>query len=47
MLFVHEGEGLFDTVFGPMRYGPGDYIVIPIGTTWRLDPDAGSAQRML
>ena len=22
------------------RYGPGDYIVIPIGTTWRLDPDA-------
>jgi homogentisate 1,2-dioxygenase len=30
-----------------MAYGPGDYIVIPIGTTWRLDPDAGSAQRML
>ena len=47
LLYVHEGEGLFDSVFGPMRYGPGDYIVIPIGTTWRLDPDAGSAQRML
>ncbi|MBF6605035.1 MAG: homogentisate 1,2-dioxygenase [Chloroflexi bacterium] len=47
MLFVHEGEGLFDSVFGPLRYGPGDYIVIPIGTTWRLAPDAGSEQRML
>ena len=47
MLFVHEGTGLFDSVFGPLRYGPGDYIVIPIGTTWRLAPDAGSAQRML
>jgi homogentisate 1,2-dioxygenase len=47
MLFVHEGEGLLDTVFGPLRYGPGDYLVLPIGTTWRLAPDAGSVQRML
>ena len=47
LLFVHEGEGLLDTVFGPLRYGPGDYIVIPIGTTWRLDPDGGQPQRML
>jgi homogentisate 1,2-dioxygenase len=47
MVFVHEGAGLFDTVFGPLRYGPGDYLVIPIGTTYRIEPDAGSAQRML
>jgi homogentisate 1,2-dioxygenase len=47
MLFVHEGTGVCDTVFGPLRYGPGDYLVLPIGTTWRLDPDEGSAQRML
>ena len=33
--------------FGPIRYGPGDYLVLPIGTTWRLEPDAGSPQRML
>jgi homogentisate 1,2-dioxygenase len=46
LLFVHEGNGLFDSIFGPMRYKPGDYIVIPIGTTWRLDPDEGS-QRFL
>src|SRR5215211_2920867 len=47
MLFIHEGSGVCDTVFGPLRYGPGDYLVLPIGTTWRLDPDPGSAQRIL
>jgi homogentisate 1,2-dioxygenase len=47
LLFVHEGKGLFDSVFGRLRYGPGDYIVIPIGTTWRLAPDDGSPQRLL
>src|SRR4026208_1094876 len=47
MLFVHEGTGMCNTVFGPLRYGPGDYLVLPIGTTWRLEPDAGSEQRML
>ena len=47
LLYVHEGAGLLDTNFGPIRYGPGDYLVLPIGTTWRLEPDAGSEQRML
>jgi len=47
MIFVHEGTGSWDTVFGSFRYGPGDYLVSPIGTTWRLEPDKGSAQRML
>src|SRR5258705_11815197 len=47
MLFVHEVAGVCDTNFGPLRYGPGDYLVLPIGTTWRLDPDPGSSQRML
>jgi homogentisate 1,2-dioxygenase len=47
LLYVHEGEGVCDTIFGSLRYGPGDYLVLPIGTTWRLDPDDGSAQRLL
>ncbi len=47
MVFVHEGTGTWETNFGRFRYGPGDYLVIPIGTTWRLDPDQGAAQRML
>ena len=37
----------FESDFGPMRYGPGDYIVIPIGTTWRLAPDDGAEHRIL
>ncbi len=47
LLYVHEGAGLLDTNFGPIRYGPGDYLVLPIGTTWRLVPDEASQQRML
>ncbi len=47
MLFVHEGGGTFESNFGALRYGPGDYIVIPIGTTWRLNQDAGASHRML
>src|SRR4051812_5894859 len=41
LVYVHEGTGLLDTVFGPIRYRPGDYLVLPIGTTWRLVPDDG------
>jgi homogentisate 1,2-dioxygenase len=47
LLYVHEGTGTLATNFGPLSYGPGDYLVLPIGTTWRLEPDGSSAQRML
>ncbi len=47
MLFVHEGTGTLRTNFGDLAYHPGDYLVLPIGTTWRLDPDTGVEQRML
>jgi len=47
MLYVHEGSGRFDSVFGSMAYGPGDYLVIPIGTTWRLEPLGEGPQRIL
>lgn len=47
LLFVHEGRGVCDTIFGPLPYGPGDYLVLPTGTTWRLDPEPGSALRIL
>jgi homogentisate 1,2-dioxygenase len=47
MLFIHEGRGICDTMFGPLPYGPGDYLVLPIGTTWRLEPDEGSEQRIM
>jgi homogentisate 1,2-dioxygenase len=47
MLFFHEGSGVFESVFGSLPYGVGDYIVIPIGTTWRLAQDEGVAHRVL
>ena len=47
MLFIHQGEGTFESNFGPMRYAPGDYIVIPIGTTWRLSQVPGAEHRIL
>jgi homogentisate 1,2-dioxygenase len=47
LFYVHEGSGVLETVFGPIQYGPGDYLVLPIGTTYRLVPEPGSEQRML
>ena len=46
MLFVHAGEGALETTFGTLPYGPGDYLVIPRGTTWRVQPSGGD-QRFL
>jgi len=39
--FIHQGEGLFETDFGPLSYRRGDYIVIPKGTTYRIVPTTG------
>jgi len=44
---VHEGSGTVETQFGSLRYGPGDYLVIPTGVVWRLLPDRDVSQRML
>jgi homogentisate 1,2-dioxygenase len=39
--FVHQGTGRFETDYGVLPYEPGDYIVIPKGTTYRLIVEAG------
>lgn len=36
VIFVHEGNGTLETVYGDLAYRPGDYIVIPRGTTYRF-----------
>ncbi|MDE3039576.1 MAG: homogentisate 1,2-dioxygenase [Nitrospirota bacterium] len=33
--FVHRGSGRFETDYGQLPYEPGDYVVIPKGTTYR------------
>jgi len=47
VMFIHEGTGVLESQYGRLRYGPGDYLVVPTGVIWRLLPDAGSPQRML
>ncbi len=39
VFFVHQGMGKLETDFGPLKYEPGDYIVIPRGTVYRWVPD--------
>lgn len=42
LLFVHRGGGRIETDFGPLSYEPGDYIVLPRGTAYRLCPTSAS-----
>jgi homogentisate 1,2-dioxygenase len=37
--FVHRGEGVIETDYGPLHFSPSDYIVIPKGTTHRVVPN--------
>lgn len=34
--FVHQGRGLLETDYGVLSYEPGDYLLIPKGTTYRM-----------
>lgn len=36
VLFVHEGSGRLETIFGTIPYRKWDYLVIPVGTTYRI-----------
>jgi homogentisate 1,2-dioxygenase len=44
VIFVHEGSGTIESIFGDLAYKPGDYVVIPRGTTYRFVA-AGDEQR--
>src|SRR5690606_27247985 len=38
MLFIHTGEGDLFCDYGHLSFEPGDYIMLPRGTMWRLAP---------
>jgi homogentisate 1,2-dioxygenase len=40
LLFVHDGVGELFCDFGHLLYREGDYILLPRGTMWRLEPAA-------
>jgi homogentisate 1,2-dioxygenase len=41
VLFIHHGTGTVETIFGDVPYRPHDYVVIPRGTTYRVNMDEG------
>jgi homogentisate 1,2-dioxygenase len=47
MLFIHYGTGKIETMFGVITYRPGDYVVIPIGTIYRVVPDSTEMTKIL
>ena len=38
VIFVHEGSGTLETIFGDLPYTEGDYVVVPRGATYRFRP---------
>jgi len=46
VIFVHEGSGFLQTMYGSLSFGPGDYLVIPRGTVYQLEFDS-EANRLL
>lgn len=36
MIFVHEGSGVVKTCYGELKFGYGDYIMIPRGTIYQI-----------
>ncbi|MEH7112501.1 homogentisate 1,2-dioxygenase [Neobacillus niacini] len=44
ILFVHEGEGTVESIFGILPYKTGDYIIIPVGTTYRINMQTDSTR---
>jgi homogentisate 1,2-dioxygenase len=41
--FVHNGEGTMETDYGPLTYEPGDYLIVPKGTTHRIVPTSADS----
>ncbi len=47
LLFIHAGEGDLFCDFGHLAYREGDYIMIPRGTMWRLEPKTPTASLLI
>lgn len=41
LYFIHEGSGVFQTIFGRLTFRPGDYVIIPRGTTYKIVSNPG------
>jgi len=37
VIFVHEGKGIFKSIYGQLSFSYGDYIVVPRGTIYQME----------
>src|SRR3954447_19466216 len=44
-VFIEDGSGTLETVFGHIAFGPGDYLIVPRATTHRWVPAPGTDVR--
>jgi homogentisate 1,2-dioxygenase len=47
IIFVHQGSGVLESMFGTLSFRPFDYIVIPRTMTYRLEFDDGAPPDLL
>ncbi|HET6816811.1 MAG TPA: homogentisate 1,2-dioxygenase [Mycobacteriales bacterium] len=47
LVYVEAGSAVLESVFGTLRVGSGDYVVLPTSTTHRWVPDGGEPVRAL
>jgi homogentisate 1,2-dioxygenase len=47
LIFIERGTGRLSSQFGELDFRAGDYIVIPVGTTYRLTLDAEDARLLV
>ncbi|MDN0084369.1 homogentisate 1,2-dioxygenase [Crenobacter sp. SG2305] len=47
LLFIHEGAGEFYCDYGHLSYRDGDYLLIPRGTMWRIEPAAPTTMLLI
>jgi homogentisate 1,2-dioxygenase len=47
LIFIHDGTGVLKTLYGSIRFGYGDYLVIPRGTIYQMELDGDSNRHFL
>lgn len=47
MIFVHEGSGTLHTIYGKLKFGYGDYLIIPRGTIYQMEFDTNENRLLI
>lgn len=47
VIFVHEGTGTMKSIYGDLKFGYGDYIVIPRGTIYKMEFDTDKNRHLV